>query len=62
MERVSREQLEQFAAYGVATVYEAAGRQGLIDIPLIPLIPGTAVAGPALPAFCGQDDNLMVTR
>lgn len=54
MERVSREQLEQFAAYGVATVYEAAGRQGLIDIPLIPLIPGTAVAGPALPASAGR--------
>ena len=45
---------------GVATVYEASGREGLIDIPLIQLIPNSRVAGPARTAFCGQDDNLMV--
>jgi hypothetical protein len=26
--------VKQFADYGVATVYEAAGRVGLIDVPL----------------------------
>jgi 4-hydroxy-4-methyl-2-oxoglutarate aldolase len=45
---------------GVATVYEASGREGLIDIPLIPIIPNSRVAGAARTVFCGQDDNLMV--
>lgn len=49
-----------FAELGVATVYEASGREGLIDIPLIPLLPGRRVAGPALTVLCGQGDNLMV--
>jgi 4-hydroxy-4-methyl-2-oxoglutarate aldolase len=44
----------------VATVYEASGREGLIDAPLIQLIPGSRVAGPARTVLCGQDDNLMV--
>jgi 4-hydroxy-4-methyl-2-oxoglutarate aldolase len=45
---------------GVATVYEASGREGLIDIPLIHLISNSRVAGPARTVLCGQDDNLMV--
>ncbi len=45
---------------GVATVYEASGREGLIDIPLVQIIPNSRVAGPARTALCGQDDNLMV--
>jgi 4-hydroxy-4-methyl-2-oxoglutarate aldolase len=45
---------------GVSTVYEASGREGLIDIPLIQLVPNSRVAGPARTALCGQDDNLMV--
>jgi 4-hydroxy-4-methyl-2-oxoglutarate aldolase len=49
-----------FAKYGVATVYEAAGRNGLIDVPLTQVIPGSRVAGPARTVRCGQDDNLMV--
>jgi 4-hydroxy-4-methyl-2-oxoglutarate aldolase len=50
----------RFGELGVATVYEASGREGLIDIPLIQLIPNSRVAGPARTALCGQDDNLMV--
>ena len=45
---------------GVATVYEASGREGLIDISLRQIIPNSRVAGPARIALCGQDDNLMV--
>ncbi|MGN9841105.1 RraA family protein [Nonomuraea sp. H19] len=41
-------------------MYEAAGRSGLIDVDLEPLLPGTAVAGPARIALCGQDDNRAV--
>lgn len=54
------EQIAELARLGVATVYEAAGRAGLIDAPLTQLIPGSRVAGPARTALCGQDDNLMV--
>jgi 4-hydroxy-4-methyl-2-oxoglutarate aldolase len=54
------QQLARLAELGVATVYEAAGREGLIDIPLIQLVPGSRVAGPARTVRCGQDDNLMV--
>lgn len=49
-----------FARYGVATVYEAAGRAGLIDVPLTQIIPGSRVAGPSRTVRCGQGDNLMV--
>jgi len=52
--------LNRLSEFGVATVYEAAGREGLIDIPLIQLLPDSRVAGPARTALCGQGDNLMV--
>jgi 4-hydroxy-4-methyl-2-oxoglutarate aldolase len=52
--------LNELARYGVATVYEAAGRTGLIDIPLVQIIMGSRVAGPARTVLCGQGDNLMV--
>jgi 4-hydroxy-4-methyl-2-oxoglutarate aldolase len=51
---------QELARYGVATVYEAVGRTGLIDIPLVQLIPGSRAAGPARTVRCGQGDNLMV--
>ena len=52
--------IQELARYGVATVYEAAGRSGLIDIPLLQLIAGSRAAGPARTVRCGQGDNLMV--
>lgn len=52
--------ITRLSELGVATVYEASGREGLIDIPLIQIIPNSHVAGPARTALCGQDDNLMV--
>ena len=54
------EQYTRLAELGVATVYEAAGREGLLDLPLTQLLPGSRVAGPARTVLCGQDDNLMV--
>jgi 4-hydroxy-4-methyl-2-oxoglutarate aldolase len=57
---MTKDELNRFSELGVATVYEASGREGLIDIPLIQLIPGSRAAGPARTALCGQDDNLMV--
>jgi 4-hydroxy-4-methyl-2-oxoglutarate aldolase len=51
---------EELAQLGVSTVYEAAGRRGLIDAPLVQVVPGSRAAGPARTARCGQGDNLMV--
>jgi 4-hydroxy-4-methyl-2-oxoglutarate aldolase len=52
--------VSELAALGVATVYEASGREGLIDVDLHQLIPGSRAAGPARTVRCGQGDNLMV--
>ena len=57
---MNKDELARLRELGMATVYEASGRQGLIDMPLIQLLPGSRVAGPARPVLCGQDDNLMV--
>jgi 4-hydroxy-4-methyl-2-oxoglutarate aldolase len=57
---MTKDELARLSALGVATIYEASGRQGLIDMPLIQLLPGSCVAGPARTVLCGQDDNLMV--
>jgi 4-hydroxy-4-methyl-2-oxoglutarate aldolase len=51
---------ERLARLGVATVYEASGRRGLLGADYIPLRPGSAVCGPARIAACEQDDNLAV--
>ena len=57
---MTNDELVRLSELGVATVYEASGREGLIDVPLIQLLPGSCVAGPARTVLCGQDDNLMV--
>jgi 4-hydroxy-4-methyl-2-oxoglutarate aldolase len=51
---------DDLAALGSATVYEAAGRQGLVDASFVRAVPGSRAAGPARTVRCGQDDNLMV--
>ena len=50
----------ELAALGTATVHEAYGRLGLVDVPLRRIVPGSRAAGPARTVLCGQDDNLMV--
>jgi 4-hydroxy-4-methyl-2-oxoglutarate aldolase len=50
---------DELARLGTATVYEAAGRKGLVDLALHRIVPGSRAAGPARPVLCGQDDNLM---
>lgn len=54
------EDIIRLSELGVATVYEASGREGLIDVPLIQLLPNSHAAGIARTVLCGQDDNLMV--
>jgi 4-hydroxy-4-methyl-2-oxoglutarate aldolase len=51
---------EELAALGAATVYEAGGRRGYVDLDLAQVVPGSRAAGPARTVRCGQDDNLMV--
>jgi 4-hydroxy-4-methyl-2-oxoglutarate aldolase len=50
----------ELARLGTATVHEASGRQGLIDLALTQVLPGSRAAGPARTVRCGQADNLMV--
>jgi 4-hydroxy-4-methyl-2-oxoglutarate aldolase len=57
---MNREQLIRLSELGVATVYEAAGREGLVDAPWIQIVPHSRAAGPARTVLCGQNDNLMV--
>ena len=54
------EAFTELAELGTATVYEAAGRSGLVDVALIQVVSGSRAAGPARTVCCAQDDNLMV--
>ncbi len=49
-----------FAQLGVATAHEAAGRTGIVDLPLTQVVPNSRVAGPARTALCAAGDNTMV--
>ena len=51
--------MSELARLGSATVYEASGREGLVDLDLHQLISGSRAAGPARTVRCGQGDNLM---
>jgi 4-hydroxy-4-methyl-2-oxoglutarate aldolase len=51
---------EELRGLGSATVYEAAGREGMVDLDLTQVIPGSRAAGPARTVLCGNGDNLMV--
>lgn len=53
-------QVAELGDAGVATVYEAYGRRGLIDGPWDAVTPGRSVAGPARIAVCGPGDNRAV--
>ncbi|WP_018461908.1 4-carboxy-4-hydroxy-2-oxoadipate aldolase/oxaloacetate decarboxylase [Thermus oshimai] len=57
---LKREELVLLAELGSATVYEAAGRAGLLEGPWLRLVPGSRAAGPARTVLCAPGDNLMV--
>jgi 4-hydroxy-4-methyl-2-oxoglutarate aldolase len=52
--------VERFAGFDPATLYEAAGRQGMVDPAIRPAWPGAKVCGPALTVECPPCDNLML--
>jgi 4-hydroxy-4-methyl-2-oxoglutarate aldolase len=54
------EPYDELARLGTATVFESSGREGLIDLDLHQVIPGSRAAGPARTVRCAQDDILMV--
>jgi 4-hydroxy-4-methyl-2-oxoglutarate aldolase len=54
------EPFDELVRLGAATVFEASGREGLVDLDLHQVIPGSCAAGPARTVRCGQDDILMV--
>jgi 4-hydroxy-4-methyl-2-oxoglutarate aldolase len=51
---------DELARLGSATVFEASGREGLVELDLHQVIPGSRAAGPARTVRCGQGDILMV--
>ena len=48
--------------FGTATVCEAAGGGGIVDVDLKQVIPGSRAAGPARTVLCGQGDTWRYTR
>ena len=57
---MTHDELARLSELGVATVYEASSREGLVDVPLVQLLPSSRAAGSARTVLCSQDDNLMV--
>jgi 4-hydroxy-4-methyl-2-oxoglutarate aldolase len=58
--RPSPDLARALASYGVATVHEASGQQGLMRPDVRPVVPGQRICGPAVTALCHPGDNLML--
>jgi 4-hydroxy-4-methyl-2-oxoglutarate aldolase len=58
--RLESRHAERFASFDPATLYEAAGQQGMIDPAIRPAWDGARVCGPALTVECPPGDNLML--
>jgi len=54
------EPYDELARLGTATVFEASGREGLVDLDLHQVIPGSRAAGPAGPFAAPRATILMV--
>lgn len=60
IERAAPSVVDGLRSAGVSTVYEAAGRTGLLPTRLRPLLNGVVVAGPVVTISLPPDDNLMI--
>jgi 4-hydroxy-4-methyl-2-oxoglutarate aldolase len=58
--RADLSQTDALGGFGVATVHEAIGRQGLLDRRLRPIQAGGRMAGTAVTVLCWPGDNLMI--
>ena len=56
----SQNNLDRFLGFDPATLYEAAGHQGMIDPTIRPAWPGARICGPAATVECPPGDNLML--
>jgi 4-hydroxy-4-methyl-2-oxoglutarate aldolase len=52
--------VEQFVGFDPATLYEAAGHQGMVDPAIRPAWPGARICGVACTVECPPADNLML--
>jgi 4-hydroxy-4-methyl-2-oxoglutarate aldolase len=57
---VAAADVERFAAFDPATLYEAAGQKGMVDPAIRPAWPGARVCGRAATVDCPPADNLML--
>jgi 4-hydroxy-4-methyl-2-oxoglutarate aldolase len=60
VEQPRKDAVAALEKYGVSTVHEAQGRNGLLASHLRPIFPGAAIAGPAVTVSVPPGDNLMI--
>lgn len=60
IERPSQDLLAAYNKLDVSTVYEAQGKQGIMDPVLKPILNNTMIVGPAVTVVCPAGDNLMI--
>jgi 4-hydroxy-4-methyl-2-oxoglutarate aldolase len=60
VDRPPRALIDALGSFGVATLYEAYGRRGLLEPDLRPLMIGSRAFGPAITSLNEPGDNLMV--
>jgi 4-hydroxy-4-methyl-2-oxoglutarate aldolase len=58
--RPTAQQLEKLKLLGAATVHEAQGQKGALDVGIKPLDPSLRLAGPALTIDARPSDNLII--
>lgn len=52
--------LEEYRKLDVSTIYEAQGKQNIMDAGLKPIITNKTIVGPAVTVTCQAGDNLMI--
>src|SRR5215469_63530 len=58
--KISSDVLHRLSDFDAATLYEAAGQQGMVDPAIKPMWPGAHLCGVALTLSCPAGDNLML--
>lgn len=58
--RPSQTVINEYRQLDVSTIYEAQGKQNLLDYCLKPILSNVMIAGPAVTVTCQAGDNLMI--